>query len=214
MGGMAAFIPSRKDPEVNEKALRKVREDKEREAADGCDGTWVAHPDLVPVATEVFDRVLGDRPHQKSRLREDVHVTEEDLLDFRIPEGSITEEGVRNNIRVGILYLESWLRGHGAAAIHNLMEDTATAEISRSQLWQWLHNEAARLADGRAITAERIREWTAQELDTIRVTVGESAYLAGRFDKATEIFHRVVLEDRFVDFLTRFAYEELDAPEA
>jgi len=210
IGGMAAFIPSRKDPAVNETALRKVREDKEREAADGCDGTWVAHPDLVPVAREIFDRVLGDRPHQKERLRDEVRVTAADLLNFHIPDGRITEEGVRNNISVGILYLESWLRGHGAAAIYNLMEDTATAEISRSQLWQWVHNPEARLSDGRAITVDRIQEWTAQELEKIREAAGEEAYRSGRFPKAREIFHRVVVEDAFVDFLTLIAYEELD----
>src|SRR5438552_7254763 len=145
---MSAFVPSRKDPKVNETALAKVRDDKEREAGDGFDGTWVAHPDLVPVATEVFDRVLGQRPHQKNRTREDVRVEARQLVDLAIPGGQVTEAGVRNNVSVALQYLESWLRGVGAAAIYNLMEDAATAEISRSQLWQWRRN-GARLADGR-----------------------------------------------------------------
>ncbi|MGH3016706.1 MAG: malate synthase, partial [Gaiellaceae bacterium] len=140
MGGMAAFVPSRRDPEVNEVALAKVREDKQREAGNGFDGTWVAHPDLVPVATEEFDGVLGERPNQVERLREEVDVAAGDLLDVRVPEGEITDEGVRANASVGLRYLESWLRGTGAVAIDNLMEDAATAEISRSQIWQWLRH--------------------------------------------------------------------------
>ncbi|HET9322254.1 MAG TPA: malate synthase A, partial [Gaiellaceae bacterium] len=139
MGGMAAFIPSRRDPEVNERALAKVREDKVREAGDGFDGTWVAHPDLVPVATEVFDGVLGGRPNQLDRRRDEVSVSADDLLDLHVEGGEVTEEGLRQNVSVGIRYLESWLRGVGAAAIDNLMEDAATAEISRSQVWQWVH---------------------------------------------------------------------------
>ncbi|MGH3112919.1 MAG: malate synthase A, partial [Gaiellaceae bacterium] len=140
MGGMAAFVPSRRDPEVNEVALAKVREDNQREAGNGFDGTWVAHPDLVPVATEEFDGVLGERPNQVERLREEVDVAAGDLLDVRVPEGEITDEGVRANASVGLRYLESWLRGTGAVAIDNLMEDAATAEISRSQIWQWLRH--------------------------------------------------------------------------
>ncbi|HEX4498859.1 MAG TPA: malate synthase A, partial [Thermoanaerobaculia bacterium] len=143
IGGMAAFIPSRRDEEVNRVALDRVREDKEREARQGFDGTWVAHPDLVPVAREVFDRVLAGRPNQKSVLRDDVAVTSEDLLDFRIEDGRITEEGLRSNISIALQYLDSWLQGQGAAAIRNLMEDAATAEISRAQLWQWIHHDAA-----------------------------------------------------------------------
>ena len=137
IGGMAAFIPNRRDPAVTEVALAKVRDDKERESGDGFDGTWVAHPDLVPVAIEVFDRVLGDRPNQKERLREEVSVGAAELLDLRVPGGAVTEAGIRANVRVALAYLDSWLRGVGAAAIDNLMEDAATAEISRSQLWHW-----------------------------------------------------------------------------
>jgi len=209
IGGMAAFIPSRKDPEVNEQALRKVRDDKEREAGDGCDGTWVAHPDLVPVAMEVFDRVLGDRPHQKDRLREDVSVSASDLLNFQVPGGRITESGVRNNISVGVLYLESWLRGNGAVAIYNLMEDTATAEISRSQLWQWVHSGTARLDDGRSVTLDLVEAWTEEETRKIRDTVGEDAFRSGRYEQARAIFHRLVAEKHFVDFLTLTAYEDM-----
>jgi len=209
IGGMAAFIPSRKDAQVNDTALSKVREDKEREASDGCDGTWVAHPDLVPVAMEIFDRILGDRPHQKSRLREEVRVSATDLVNFQVPGGEISEGGVRNNISVGILYLESWLRGNGAVAIYNLMEDTATAEISRSQLWQWVHSDGAHLSDGRPITLELLEAWTAEELKKIRDTVGEDVYRSGKYEQARDIFHRLVAEENFVDFLTLIAYEEL-----
>ena len=152
IGGMAAFIPNRRDPAVTEVALAKVRDDKERESRDGFDGTWVAHPDLVPVAMEVFDAVLGDRPNQKDRLREDVSVSAAQLLDLAVPGGAVTEAGVRANVRVALAYLDSWLRGVGAAAIDNLMEDAATAEISRSQLWHW-RTRGVVLADGRAFDA-------------------------------------------------------------
>jgi malate synthase len=209
IGGMAAFIPSRKDPKVNETALRKVREDKEREAGDGCDGTWVAHPDLVPVALEIFDHVLGDRPHQKTRLRNEVRISAANLANFEVPGGEITEDGVRNNISVGILYLESWLRGIGAVAIYDLMEDTATAEISRSQLWQWVHSDRARLSDGRPISLDLLETWTSQELKKIRDTLGETAYRSGKFEKAREIFHRLVSDPVFIDFLPLVAYDEL-----
>src|SRR2546428_11867398 len=147
IGGMAAFIPSRRDPEVNARALARVREDKQRESADGFDGTWVAHPDLVPLATEVFTGVLGTTPHQKQRRRDDVRVAARDLLDIRVPDGVITEAGVRTNVRVALEYLDNWLQGTGAVAITNLMEDAATAEISRAQLWQWLRHRR-RLGDG------------------------------------------------------------------
>src|SRR6187431_466761 len=153
IGGMAAFIPSRKDPAVNEVALAKVREDKEREAGNGFDGTWVAHPDLVPVAGECFDAVLGDRPNQKERMREDVAVSAAQLLDLRVPGGAVTEAGIRANVRVALAYLDSWLRGVGAAAIDNLMEDAATAEIARSQLWLW-RTRAVALADGRVFDTD------------------------------------------------------------
>ena len=193
MGGMAAFVPSRRDPEVNETAIRKVREDKEREAGDGFDGTWVAHPDLVPVAMEVFDRVLGDRPNQVERRRDDVSVQGFDLLDVRVPGGDVTEEGVTNNVNVGLQYLESWLRGVGAAAINNLMEDAATAEISRAQIWQWVRHGKA--------DAQRVREIEEEEL---------SAFGEGRWADARAVFDRVALEDDFVEFLTLPAYDYLD----
>ncbi len=152
IGGMAAFVPSRRDPEANDRALAKVRLDKERESADGFDGTWVAHPDLVPVATDVFDTVLGDRPNQLDRLRDDVSVSARDLLDVRVPEGDFTDAGLRSDVEVATLYLESWLRGVGAAAINNLMEDAATAEIARSQVWQWVYPRQL-LGDGDPVTA-------------------------------------------------------------
>ncbi|MEO6294858.1 MAG: malate synthase A, partial [Candidatus Limnocylindria bacterium] len=167
MGGMAAFIPSRKDPEANERALAKVREDKVRESSDGFDGTWVAHPDLVPVAREVFAGVLGNRPNQKDRLRPEVKVSPRDLIDVQVPGGSVTEHGVRANISIGLSYLASWLAGNGAAAINNLMEDAATAEISRSQLWQW-RTHAVRLDDGSPMTAERYTTIRDDELATLR----------------------------------------------
>jgi malate synthase len=191
MGGMAAFIPSRRDPEVNERALAKVREDKVREAGDGFDGTWVAHPDLVAVATEVFDGVLGDRPNQVDRQREDVSVSADDLLDLRVEGGAVTEEGLRQNVSVGIRYIESWLRGVGAAAIDNLMEDAATAEISRSQVWQWVH--------AGEFSAERVRDVIAEELPD-----------GASFEEAREIFERVALSDDFVEFLTLPAYDYID----
>jgi len=208
IGGMAAFIPSRRDPDVNEIALTKVREDKEREAGDGFDGTWVAHPDLVPVAMEVFDRVLGDHPNQLDRRREDVEVAASDLLSTRIEGGTVTERGLRSNVRVGILYIESWLRGVGAAALFNLMEDAATAEIARSQVWQWVAHGAP-LDDGTVVTRELVERIRRNELATIRETVGAEAYEAGRFDEASELFGRVALSERFEDFLTIPAYARL-----
>jgi malate synthase len=188
IGGMAAFIPSRRDPEVNETALAKVREDKERESGNGFDGTWVAHPDLVPVAGELFDGVLGERPNQVDRLREDVSVTAGDLLDFEIRGADVTEDGLRTNVSVGVRYLHSWLNGVGAAAIDNLMEDAATAEISRSQVWQWVRN-------GR-FTADRVRE----EVDAVRKGM----------EPAAELFEQVALSDEFVEFLTLPAYGLID----
>jgi malate synthase len=188
IGGMAAFIPSRRDPEVNELALAKVREDKERESGNGFDGTWVAHPDLVPVATEIFDGVLDGRPNQVERLRDDVTPDASRLLDFEIPGGEVTEEGLHTNVSVGVRYLHSWLNGVGAAAIDNLMEDAATAEISRSQVWQWVRR-------GR-FTHERVRE----EVDSLRAGM----------EQAAELFERVALDDDFVEFLTLPAYELLD----
>src|SRR5882762_9626080 len=157
MGGMAAFIPSRRDPQVNEVALPRVREDKQRESRDGFDGTWVAHPDLVPVAREVFAGFMGDRANQIDRQRPEVSVDSHQLLDLHVPGGEITEGGLRSNISIGIQYIESWLRGTGAAAIFNLMEDAATAEISRSQVWQWIHH-GARLSDGRIVTRQLVQQ--------------------------------------------------------
>jgi malate synthase len=193
MGGMAAFIPSRRDPEVNAVALAKVREDKEREAAQGFDGTWVAHPDLVPVAREAFDRVLGDRPNQIGRQRDDVHVTAHDLLDVASTPGAITEQGLRSNVSVGIQYLAAWLGGNGAAAINNLMEDAATAEISRSQIWQWLRH-------GR-VSADDVR----------RLTDEEATALGDGFAEARRLFEQISTRDDYVEFLTLPAYERLAA---
>ncbi|MFN2520111.1 MAG: malate synthase A [Candidatus Limnocylindria bacterium] len=209
LGGMAAYIPSRKDAAVNEVALGKVREDKVREATDGFDGTWVAHPDLVPVAMEEFDRVLGERRNQLERDRPEVRVTAQTLMRVGVPGGTITDNGLRNNVSVGIQYLASWLRGTGAAAINNLMEDAATAEIARSQVWQWVHHRG-RLSDGPEITAELVRRIEDEELANIRDTVGPEFFAAGRYDDARRLFERVALSDDFVEFLTLPAYELLD----
>jgi malate synthase len=203
IGGMAAFIPNRRDPEVTERALAKVREDKDREAGDGFDGTWVAHPDLVPVARAEFDRRLGERPHQKDRRRDDVRVRAADLLDFRVASGTVSEDGVRRNVAVALEYLDSWLRGVGAAAIANLMEDTATAEISRAQLWQW-RTRGARLTDGRIVTADLYRVVRDEELARL------SGRGQGRLGDAAEILDRLVLGDEFTEFLTWLAYDLLD----
>jgi len=210
IGGMAAFIPNRKDAEVNEAALTAVRADKTREADDGFDGSWVAHPDLVPVALEVFDARLGDNPNQLDRLRDDVHVTAAQLLDAKATPGAVTEAGVRNNVSVGIQYLESWLRGAGAVAIFNLMEDAATAEISRSQIWQWVHNGVS-TAEGTAITPDWVRQVEDEGLAKVRAVVGDERYDAGRYTDARELFEQVAIADDFVEFLTLPAYERLDA---
>ncbi len=202
IGGMAAFIPNRRDPEVTEQALAKVREDKEREAGDGFDGTWVAHPDLVPVAMEVFDRVVGDKPNQKDRLREDVQVQAADLLNLQIPGGQITEAGLRTNISVALQYLNSWLMGNGAAAINNLMEDAATAEISRAQIWQWIHH-GSRLADGRPVTADLYTQMRTVELTRLK------AVETGRYSDAVAIMDALVLNTEFTEFLTLPAYRYL-----
>ena len=204
IGGMAAFIPNRRDPVVTETALGKVRADKDRESGDGFDGTWVAHPDLVPVAMEVFDGVLGARPNQKDRLRDEVTVTADELLDFAVDGGRVTEAGVRANIRVTLAYLDSWLRGIGAAAIDNLMEDAATAEISRSQLWLWI-TQRVELDDGGAFTPERYASIRDEELARLRGPgAGE-----GRLAEATELLDRLVLRDDFDEFLTLRAYAVL-----
>jgi malate synthase len=207
IGGMAAFIPSRRDPEVNAQAMAKVRDDKTRESGDGFDGSWVAHPDLVPLCKEVFDGVLGSNPNQLGKTREDVSVTAEDLLSVSKTPGSITEAGLRNNISVGLQYLASWLGGNGAVGIFNLMEDAATAEISRSQTWQWIHNDVA-LADGPVVTRELVEQLIDEELTKIRAAAGED-FDAAQYGQATALFTEVALADTFVDFLTIPAYERM-----
>jgi malate synthase len=207
MGGMAAFIPSRRDAEVNAVALAKVREDKTRESGDGFDGSWVAHPDLVPLCREVFDAALGDRPNQLTRQRDDVSVSASDLLAVSKTPGTITEAGLRNNISVGLQYLTSWLGGNGAVAIFNLMEDAATAEISRSQVWQWMHN-GVRLDDGQPVTRDLAERIIAEESATIREAAGP-AFDEPRFEQAAALFSAVALADDYADFLTLPAYEEM-----
>ncbi|HWZ28545.1 MAG TPA: malate synthase A [Gemmatimonadales bacterium] len=201
IGGMAAFIPSRRDAEVNAKAIAKVTEDKDREAGDGFDGTWVAHPDLVPVAQASFDNILGNRPHQKDRLREDVRTTGGALVNLMIPGSSVTEAGVRTNVSVAVQYLASWLAGVGAAGINNLMEDAATAEISRAQLWQWIR-QGTRLADGRTMT----RELYTAVRDDERKKLGTLPHL----EAAVRLLDGLVLASDFTEFLTIPAYRELD----
>jgi malate synthase len=209
LGGMAAFIPNRRDQAVTETALAKVRDDKKREAGDGFDGTWVAHPDLVETAMSEFDRALGTKQNQLERLRPEVSVTAAELLDVRVPGGTITEAGLRTNVSVGIQYIASWLRGTGAAAINNLMEDAATAEISRSQVWQWVHHQLS-LAEGPKITPDLVRKIEAEELAKIKKAVGDDFYADGRYDEAREIFEGVALSDDFKEFLTLPAYERID----
>ena len=205
IGGMAAFVPSRRDPEVNASALAKVREDKLREAGDGFDGTWVAHPDLVPVATEVFDRTLGERRNQKGKLREDVQPNAAALLDLAVPGGRVTEAGVRNNVNVALQYLEAWLRGAGAVAIHNLMEDTATAEISRAQLWQWIRHRTP-LDGGGVVDAALYRRIRDEELASL---VGGGAPSPPRLADATALLDELVLSEDFTEFLTIPGYRYL-----
>jgi malate synthase len=204
MGGMAAQIPIKNDPVANEAALAKVRADKEREATDGCDGTWVAHPGLVAIAKEVFDKHMPT-PNQYFRQRDDVNFGARDLLDFR-PEGPITEEGVRNNISVGIQYLGAWLAGNGCVPVFNLMEDAATAEISRSQVWQWIRSPKGALDDGRKVTAELVRELSKQELEKVKQSVGGDTK---PYDRAAEIFEEMSTSEQFTDFLTLPLYEEI-----
>jgi malate synthase len=210
MGGMAAVIPSRTDPEANQRALDAVRSDKEREANDGFDGTWVAHPDSVSVAMEAFDAVLGDRPNQVDKQRDDVEASASALLDVSSTPGGRTEGGLRSNVNVGIQYLSSWLRGNGAAGIYGLMEDAATAEIARGQVWQWIHHEAT-LDDGRQITPELVRELEDSELEKIRSEIGDDEWFEreGRPKLSKELFERVALSEDFIEFLTLPAYEEL-----
>jgi malate synthase len=210
MGGMSAFVPSRKDPARNEQALEQVGADKRREAGDGFDGTWVAHPDSVPVAMREFDAVLGERPNQVERQRDEVSVEAADLLNVRATPGAITEAGLRNDINVGIQYISSWLRGNGAAGIYGLMEDAATAEIARSQVWQWVR-VGAELDDGRPVTAALVGELEESELERIRGEVGNDDWFfsQGRPEESRSLFEQVALADDFAEFLTLPAYEKL-----
>ena len=203
MGGMAAQIPIKNDPAANEAAIEKVRQDKLREVSDGCDGTWVAHPGLVPVAKAVFDQHMP-QPNQYNRQRPDVNVTAKQLLDFQ-PERPITEAGVRNNISVGIQYLASWLAGNGCVPVYNLMEDAATAEISRSQIWQWIRSPKGVLEDGRKVTVELFRKLLAEELAKVK-----AAGAAGKLDEAAQLFERITSDDHYVEFLTLPAYKLID----
>jgi malate synthase len=207
MGGMAAQIPVKNDPAANEAAFAKVRADKEREAKDGHDGTWVAHPDLVPVADEVFDRLMP-QANQLDKLRPDVEVTRDMLLE--VHKGERTEAGLRENIRVGVQYIEAWLRGRGAVPLYNLMEDAATAEISRAQIWQWLYHEA-QLADGRKVTPDLFRSVMADEMAKVRAALGRDTYREGRFAEAEKLFSDMSLAPNFEEFLTLPAYPLLES---
>ncbi len=208
IGGMSALIPIKNDPEANARALEGVRKDKRRDANDGFDGGWVAHPGLVDIAMQEFVAVLGDRPNQWDKQRDEVF-SAQDYLDFR-PEQPITEAGLRNNINVGIHYLGAWLNGNGAVAIHNLMEDAATAEISRSQVWQWVHSPKGVLNDGRKVTAELVRSLIPEELAKVKAVVSQQpGENLESYDKAAKIFERVALDPDFPEFLTLPLYEEM-----
>ncbi len=207
MGGMAAQIPIKNDPIAHEAALEKVRQDKLREVTDGCDGTWVAHPALVPIAKEVFDKHMPN-PNQYDKQRPDVNYGAKDLLDFK-PEGPITEAGLRNNISVGIQYLGAWLAGNGCVPVFNLMEDAATAEISRSQIWQWIRSDKGKLDDGRKVTAELFRSLLAEELPKVNTYLGEAAWKQGKYEQAAELFGQLTTGD-YVEFLTLPAYAAID----
>ncbi|WP_376695351.1 malate synthase A [Wenzhouxiangella sp. EGI_FJ10305] len=208
MGGMAAQIPIKGDEAANEAAIQKVREDKQREAGDGHDGTWVAHPGLIPLAKEIFDEQLGDKPNQLHRLRDDVEVSAADLV---APcDGTITEAGVRGNINVAIRYMGAWLGGQGCVPINHLMEDAATAEIARAQLWQWARHARGVLEDGRDIDLDLIRRWQGEELEKIRADVGDEAFSDGHFLRAAELIYEVTADDDFVEFLTLPGYDRLD----
>jgi malate synthase len=210
MGGMSALIPSRKGgDEANEKALDGVRKDKEREVSQGYDGTWVAHPDLVPVAREVFEQGLDGEPNQVGRQRNDVHVTAAELLDLAATPGHITEKGLRTDVNVGFQYISFWLTGRGAAAINSMMEDAATAEISRSQIWQWIHH-GVQLQEGPTVTRELVRQILDEETAKIREAVGDEVWRAGRPEETREIFEGVALSSELIEFLTIPAYEYLD----
>ncbi|NPT60798.1 malate synthase A [Paraburkholderia elongata] len=204
IGGMSALIPIRNDPAANDRAMVGVRSGKARDASDGYDGGWVAHPGLVPIAMKEFVNVLGDKPNQIGKQRDDVQVTAKDLLDFR-PQAPITEAGLRNNINVGIHYLGAWLTGNGCVPIHNLMEDAATAEISRSQVWQWIRSPKGALDDGRKVTVELVRDLTKQELDNVKKAVGGDTK---PYEPAAQIFEAMSTSEQFTDFLTLPLYEE------
>ncbi|MFD5874684.1 malate synthase A [Streptomyces sp. NPDC060322] len=208
IGGMAAFIPSRRDAEVNKVAFEKVKADKDREAGDGFDGSWVAHPDLVPIAMASFDAVLGAKPNQKDRLREDVSVAAGDLIAIDTLDAKPTYDGLQNAVAVGIRYIEAWLRGMGAVAIFNLMEDAATAEISRSQIWQWINADVV-FENGEHATAELARKVAAEELAAIRTEIGDEAFESGRWQQAHDLLLQVSLDQDYADFLTLPAYEQL-----
>lgn len=207
IGGMSAQIPIKDDAAANDAAMKKVRADKHREANDGHDGTWVAHPGLVSIAMEEFDAAMPT-PNQISKLREDVNVTAEDLL--RVPDGVITEEGLRTNINVGVQYMEAWLRGSGCVPLNNLMEDAATAEISRTQIWQWIHHPKGILSDGRKITYELFKEMFAEEMDKIKAQVGDDTYKNGQFKLAERLFDEIIANDELEEFLTLRAYANMD----
>jgi malate synthase len=207
MGGMAAQIPIKNDPAANEAAMEKVRADKLREVTDGCDGTWVAHPGLVPIAKEVFDKHMP-QPNQYGKQLPEVNVTAADLLNFK-PEAPITEAGVRNNIQVGIQYIGSWLGGNGCVPIFNLMEDAATAEISRSQVWQWMRSPKGVLADGRKVTRELFHELLQDELRKTPSIVGAEAFAAGKYAEGARLFEEISTSDDYVEFLTLPAYKAL-----
>lgn len=213
MGGMAALIPSRTDAEANERAVAAVRADKQREAGDGFDGTWVAHPDVVSVAKEAFDAVLGDRPNQIERRRDEVETTAADLLSVADTPGAITEQGLRNNLSVGFQYISFWLGGRGAVGLNNLMEDAATAEIARAQIWQWLRH-GAQLDDGRVVDEELVRGLLAEEVEKIRAAVDPATWAAGHPEETMQIFEEVALGEDFPDFLTLPGYELLDQAES
>jgi len=210
MGGMSALIPSRKgDQEANEKALDGVRKDKEREVSQGYDGTWVAHPDLVPVAREVFEKGLAGAPNQVSRRRDDVHVTAAELLDLAATPGQVTEKGLRTDVNVGFQYISFWLSGRGAAAINSMMEDAATAEISRTQIWQWIRH-GVKLEDGRQVTPDLVRRVLDEETAKIHEQVGEETWEAGRPRETREVFEKVALSPDLIEFMTLPAYRYLD----
>lgn len=205
MGGMAAQIPIKGDEAANAAALEKVRADKRREAEDGHDGTWVAHPGLVAIAMEEFDKVLGDKPNQIDKQRDDVNVTAAELLE--VPTGPITEAGLRMNVNVGIQYIEAWLGGNGCVPLHNLMEDAATAEISRTQVWQWVHNPKGKLEDGREVTFDMVKSVVAEEMKKIEAEVGPDRFAKGKFDEAAKLFEELVAADEVPEFLTLKAYD-------